>query len=657
MSISANPENVQLEVWRLNEQALYYLSQRNWGEAMKYCKQALKLDPNCALSYQNLAKVFNQCGQLEKATESWGQAVLLTSESLPLADYLNLGNQLQQQDKWEQAIAIYQKGILNHPQQSNILYHNLGQIFQLQERWEDAVKSYQKAIEINPNQFYHYYGLAQVLQVQKKWLELIPICRQAIALKPDVDRLYMNLGDGLLETGEIEEAIAIYQKAITLNPQLSWLHQKLGHALKLAGNIDEAIVSYQKAIELKPESIWVYDILAQLLTKKQRWQEVQNLCIEALKRKPDFIKAYDYFANILAHRGLIDDANKALKFRRLSSKVCQEILPNILKKTTTSQTHPSIKYIPIYPAKTIEIKPPNILTSNLPETFTICQISTVNFGVAIMKNGRVWGDIATSAVITDDDKLVTDLASGGAEFVVVSENLPPPQEIDGIVAFFSVRFGGGYFHWMLDIIARFHLLEAAGIDINSIDKFVFNAWETLYQKQTLNTLKVPPEKIISNKDINHIKATQIIIPTPNLSYHQGLQISQWNCDFLKQTFCQGFINSDLGYTKQRIYIDRTLAPSRHVLNNSQVIELLTEFSIKPVQLESMTIEQQAELFATSEAIITPHGAGLTNLAFCQSGTKVIEILSPDYCPSIYRLLSGICKLEYYPILGDNIMSG
>lgn len=251
--------------------------------------------------------------------------------------------------------------------------------------------------------------------------------------------------------------------------------------------------------------------------------------------------------------------------------------------------------------------------------------------------------------MTNDGKLVTDLASGGAEFVAVSEYLPPPEEIDGVVAFLSVSFGAGYFHWMLDIMARFHLLEAAGIELNSIDKFVVNAWETPYQKQSLDALNIPPEKIISNKDINHLKAAQVIIPTPNLSSRHGLQISRWNCDFLKKTFCGSW-----GDTKQRIYIDRTLAPSRQVLNNWEVMEFLRQFDIKPVQLELMTLKQQAELFANSEVIISPHGAGLTNLAFCKPGTKVIEILSPDYCPSVYRVLSGICELEYYPILGDDL---
>ncbi|QJB26808.1 tetratricopeptide repeat protein [Limnospira fusiformis] len=713
----SNYENVQPEVIRLNEKAVSYLNERNWGESINCCEQALKIDPNFALSYKtlgtirqlqgdflaaescyhsalkiapnmaevyanlgslyaqnkrwneainayekaleirpnmagfyrNLAKVFTQCGQPERATEYWCKAILLSADPVSFQDYLNFGNQLQQQQQLEKAIAIYQKAIVNYPNQSDVFYHHLGGIFKQQERWEEAVKCYQKAIEINPNQFYYYYGLAQVLKTQEKWSELIPVCGQAIALKPDVDWLYMSLGDSLLETGEIEEAIANYRQAITLNPQLSWLHQKLGHALKLAGHIDEAIAAYQKAIELKPELIWLYEILAQLLTEKQRWQELQDLCIEGLKRKPDLLKAYHHFAQILAHRGLIEDANNALNFKKLSSKFIREILPNLSEKTTTSPTHPSVQYILIYPAKTIEIKPANILITNLPETFTTCQISTGDFGVAIVENGRVWGDMATSAVFTDDGKLVTDLASGGAEFVAVSEHLPPPEEIDGVVAFLSVRFGAGYFHWMLDIIARFHLLEAAGIDLNSIDKFVVNAWETPYQKQALETLKIPPKKIISNKDINHLKAAQIIIPTPNLSSHRGLQISQWNCDFLKHTFCPS-----LGDTKQRIYIDRTLAQSRQVLNNSQVIECLTQFNIKPVQLESMTLEQQAELFATSEVIISPHGAGLTNLAFCQTGTTVIEILSPDYCPSIYRLLSGICELEYYPILGDNL---
>ncbi|NET41307.1 DUF563 domain-containing protein [Okeania sp. SIO2B3] len=52
-------------------------------------------------------------------------------------------------------------------------------------------------------------------------------------------------------------------------------------------------------------------------------------------------------------------------------------------------------------------------------------------------------------------------------------------------------------------------------------------------------------------------------------------------------------------------------------------------------------------------IITPHGAGLTNLVFCTPGTKVIEIFSPKYITPIYWQISNVCGLLHYYLIGEN----
>ena len=53
-------------------------------------------------------------------------------------------------------------------------------------------------------------------------------------------------------------------------------------------------------------------------------------------------------------------------------------------------------------------------------------------------------------------------------------------------------------------------------------------------------------------------------------------------------------------------------------------------------------------------VIAPHGAGLTNLLFCDRGTKVIELMSPDAVRYYYHQLSNHCNLEYYYLLGESV---
>jgi capsular polysaccharide biosynthesis protein len=51
-------------------------------------------------------------------------------------------------------------------------------------------------------------------------------------------------------------------------------------------------------------------------------------------------------------------------------------------------------------------------------------------------------------------------------------------------------------------------------------------------------------------------------------------------------------------------------------------------------------------------VLAPHGAGLSNIVFCQPGTKVIELFAPTYIPPCYRIISNICGLEHYYLIGE-----
>ncbi len=64
--------------------------------------------------------------------------------------------------------------------------------------------------------------------------------------------------------------------------------------------------------------------------------------------------------------------------------------------------------------------------------------------------------------------------------------------------------------------------------------------------------------------------------------------------------------------------------------------------------------EQAELMASCEAVVAPHGGGLSNLVFCRPGTKVIEIFSPELVAGYFWKLCNQLNLDYYYILGQGL---
>jgi len=127
------------------------------------------------------------------------------------------------------------------------------------------------------------------------------------------------------------------------------------------------------------------------------------------------------------------------------------------------------------------------------------------------------------------------------------------------------------------------------------------------------------------------------------------------------------------YTPQKtyseyIYITRNgEADKRLVLNETKLLErhVLKKFQV--VQLSKITFMDQVYLFNNARFIISCHGAGLTNIVFCDKKCKIIELVTPHmtklmHFEAIARSLElTYCKFSqvipkdpnYYSCYSDN----
>lgn len=80
--------------------------------------------------------------------------------------------------------------------------------------------------------------------------------------------------------------------------------------------------------------------------------------------------------------------------------------------------------------------------------------------------------------------------------------------------------------------------------------------------------------------------------------------------------------------RRPIYISRAGA-SRSLRDELQLEEELESRGFRIFRPEAvLTWRQQAELFAVSDLVVGPHGAGFSNIAFSPDGTRVIEFVPP-----------------------------
>lgn len=96
--------------------------------------------------------------------------------------------------------------------------------------------------------------------------------------------------------------------------------------------------------------------------------------------------------------------------------------------------------------------------------------------------------------------------------------------------------------------------------------------------------------------------------------------------------------------------------ARKIHNLKQVEVFLSRYGFETVYLEGKSTLDQVLLFQSAEFVISPHGAGLSNLLFCHPGTKVIE-LSPasefrDFFWTISDKLDLVHGVQFCPLVAD-----
>jgi capsular polysaccharide biosynthesis protein len=270
---------------------------------------------------------------------------------------------------------------------------------------------------------------------------------------------------------------------------------------------------------------------------------------------------------------------------------------------------------------------------------------------------RVWG---AGNIITPDQQLLDDVSY---DFRAQRFSLVPkpssvvrywrwqdPAWYDGRVAVLSTDGADIYYHWLFQLLPRIELMRRAGIKADSIDYFVVNDLAKSFQRESMQALGLDGGKVIESSKVPYLKARQLIVPSIALG---GGCYPSWMCQFLRGTFLDDPSAAPTS-TGRRLYISRGLATYRRVLNEVDVVQMLGRHGFEVIKLEGLSMREQAEIMASCEAVVAPHGGGLSNLVFCGPGTKVIEIFSPELVAGYFWKLCNQLNLDYYYILGEGL---
>jgi capsular polysaccharide biosynthesis protein len=275
-----------------------------------------------------------------------------------------------------------------------------------------------------------------------------------------------------------------------------------------------------------------------------------------------------------------------------------------------------------------------------PSTFAIC-----------IPGGRLAG--GRGSVIAHDGNLLFDVSidwsAGGHDAarhpLLRQKKLARAERLAGVSTVLATSESARFFHWMTDAFPRLQILQKASpVPWEEIDHFVISEGISAL-RESLSLLGIREERVVVSRPDSHFLCDWLIVPS--LPGAPG-NVPPWVVHFLRSQF----LKSPLATGGNRIYLSRAKASGRRMLNEEEIWPILSSRGFLRVTLEDLSLADQIGLFAEAEAIVAPHGAGLTNLAWCPPKTKVVEIFSPLYVNLCYWAMSSLTQADYYYLLGS-----
>jgi tetratricopeptide (TPR) repeat protein len=134
-----------------------------------------------------------------------------------------------------------------------VAHYNLGNDLLQKGRVDEAIAQYQKALQIKPDKEEACNNLGNALLQKGSVDEAIAYYQKTLQINPEFAEAHYNLANALLQKGSVNEAIAHFQTALQINPDYADAHNNLGYALIQNGSVDKAIAHFQKALQINPD--------------------------------------------------------------------------------------------------------------------------------------------------------------------------------------------------------------------------------------------------------------------------------------------------------------------------------------------------------------------------------------------------------------------
>lgn len=223
----------------------------------------------------------------------------------------------------------------------------------------------------------------------------------------------------------------------------------------------------------------------------------------------------------------------------------------------------------------------------------------------------------------------------------------PTKTVSSMIVLFSqlqdgIMFGG-YYDYVFLIAAKLCRIKDAFPNTNLSEMTIsYPLFNTSYEADFLNLLDIDNKTLIDTRLVKTVSPHFIAGNTPywypNLSDIQSL----------KRHIAKKF--NPVKTKSNRIYICRSCR--RNIINKPELLKMLKKYDFLIIEDKQYTITEQISIYLNASFILGPHGASFSNIIWCEPGTHLMELFSPNYMPNHFIYLATLMDIKYSAFYSD-----
>lgn len=234
-----------------NNRGDYYYQKKEYEKAAADFNAALKLNPDYARAYRNLAKVERESGRPAAAVESLSRAITLSPKAADV--YVSRGD----------------------------LYYKAG-------LYDKALADADKALSLEKDYFKAHLNRSAALNALGRYAESLAASDRALALEPKNAEAWYNRGNTYRITSKSDSALICFDRAIELEANNYFYFNNRGITYRTRGDAAAAVEDFTRALVLAPDNLSVLMNRSVCYLDLQKWSDAAADLDKILAINPNY---------------------------------------------------------------------------------------------------------------------------------------------------------------------------------------------------------------------------------------------------------------------------------------------------------------------------------------------------------------------------------